>query len=215
MSFSWANGPGNATDWIGIYPRGVTPGPGSSAYLYVSGTDTATVGAVDGSVTFTPAGLPGIGDWTAWYLLEDGYTPATDGVDFEIGIAGALSSFSLDKAIYSDTEDISVSWENGPANATDWIGIYPRGITPISGSSGWLYVNGTQTSSVGAAGGTVTFTPAGLPGVGEWTAWYLLEDGYTPGTEGVDFSIILPPRPDSPDMLAYYPFRGQLRRRNR
>ncbi|HIL55080.1 MAG TPA: hypothetical protein EYG40_08585, partial [Verrucomicrobia bacterium] len=207
---SWTNGPGNATDWIGIYHRGITPGPGSSAYLYVSGTDTATVGAVDGSVTFNPAeinlGGSSIGDWTAWYLLEDGYTPATDGVDFEIAIGGALSSFSLDKTIYSDTEDIAISWENGPANANDWIGIYPRGQTPSSGSSGWFYVNGTQSSTVGAADGTVTFTPAGLPGVGEWTAWYLLEDAYTPGTEGVDFSIILPPRPDSPGMLAYYSF---------
>ncbi|HIG84189.1 MAG TPA: hypothetical protein EYG40_01755 [Verrucomicrobia bacterium] len=186
---SWTNGPGNPADWIGIYPRGITPSSGSSGWLYVNGTQSVTIGVVDGSVTFAPSFLPGPGSWTAWYLLDDGYTPATEGVEFDIDIDDNFDSFSLDKASYESSEDIVVSWTNGPNNPTDWIGIYPRGITPSSGSSAWLYVNGTQSATVGVVDGSVTFTPADLPGLGDWTAWYLLNDGYTPTAEGVDFSI--------------------------
>jgi len=185
---TWTNGPGNAADWIGIYPRGVTPNSGSSAWLYVNGTTSATIGAGEGSVTFAPASLPGAGSWTAWYLLNDGYTPATEGVDFDIVPAGQVS-FSLDKANYESEEDVVASWTGAPGNATDWVGIYPRGVIPSQGSSAWLYVNGTQDATTGVEDGSVTFTPADLPGLGEWTAWYLLNDGYTPATEGVDFSI--------------------------
>ena len=189
---SWTDGPGNPADWIGIYPRGITPSSGSSGWLYLNGTQVSTVGAVDGSVTFTPSLLPGPGSWTAWYLLDDGYTPATEGVDFDIhnNGDGLLGSFSLDKTSYESTDDIVASWTDGPGNPTDWIGIYPRGMTPRSGSSGWLYLNGTQSATTGAVDGSVTFTPADLPGLGDWTAWYLLNDVYTPATEGVDFSIV-------------------------
>ena len=189
---SWTDGPGNPADWIGIYPRGLTPGLGSSGYLYVNGTQVSTVGVVDGSVTFTPSFLPGPGSWTAWYLLNDGYTPATEGVDFDvdIDIDGLVGSFSLDKTSYGSSEDIVVSWTDGPENATDWIGIYPRGVTPSPGSSAWLYVNGTQSATAGVVDGSVTFTPFSLPGPGDWTAWYLLNDVYTPASEGVDFTII-------------------------
>ena len=145
---------------------------------------------LEGSVTFTPVDLPGPGSWTAWYLIDEGYTPAAEGVDFDINLDVALDSFSLDKASYGSSENIIVSWTNGPGNANDWIGIYPRGVTPSVGSSAWLYVNGTTSATVGVVEGSITFTPVDLPGAGEWTAWYLLDDGYTPATEGVDFTII-------------------------
>ena len=44
IAISFANGPGNSLDWIGIYPDGVTPGPGSTAWVYVSGSQTAGAG---------------------------------------------------------------------------------------------------------------------------------------------------------------------------
>ena len=104
--------------------------------------------------------------------------------------AAAQMTFSLDKASYGASEDVVAVWANGPGNAADWIGIYPRGVTPSSGSSAWLYVSGTTSASVGAEEGSVTFAPSSLPGAGSWTAWYLLNDGYTPATEGVDLSLI-------------------------
>ena len=37
--------------------------------------------------------------------------------------ATAEITISLDKASYDSTEDIVVSWTNGPDKPTDWIGI--------------------------------------------------------------------------------------------
>ncbi len=178
---SWTNAPGNANDWIGIYPRGVTPGDvSSSAWTYAGEVE-------EGSVTFTAAENLPPGAWTAWYLLNDGYESPTAGVDFDI--EAIPMTISLDKASYAFDEDVVVSWANSPGNTADWLGIYPRGATPGPGSSGYLYVNGTQSATVGIATGSVTFTPASLPVPGAWTAWYLLDDGYTPATAGVDFDI--------------------------
>ena len=178
---SWTDAPGNAADWIGIYPRGVTPGDvSSSAWTYAGEVE-------EGSVTFTAAENLPPGAWTAWYLLNDGYESPTAGVDFDI--EAVPMTLSLDKASYAFDEDVVVSWANGPGNANDWLAIYPRGATPSTGSSAWLYVNGTTSTTVGAEEGFVTFTAANLPGPGTWTAWYLLTDGYTPATAGVDFDI--------------------------
>ncbi|MCH2059247.1 MAG: hypothetical protein MK183_01345 [Verrucomicrobiales bacterium] len=189
---SWANAPGNFNDWIAIYPRGITPTTGSTAWFYVNGTKGTTVGIEEGSVTFIigsedhPGLIPG--QWTAWYLLEDGYNPATAGVDFDITAPPVPMEFSLDKVRYESGEDVVVSWANAPGNSNDWIGIYPRGITPAAGvgSTAWLYAG-----EVGE--GSVTFnTITDHPGLisGQWTAWYLLEDGYDPATAGVDFDIV-------------------------
>src|SRR6476659_6418945 len=39
---TFANGPGNATDWVGIYPSSVLPGQqASTLWYYVNGTRTA------------------------------------------------------------------------------------------------------------------------------------------------------------------------------
>ena len=186
---SWTNAPGNFNDWIAIYPRGITPTTGSTAWFYVNGTQDTTVGIEEGSVTFITGSEdhPGLipGQWTAWYLLEDGYNPATAGVDFDITAPPVSMAFSLDKASYTSDEDIIVSWANAPGNSNDWIGIYPRGVTPAAGvgSSAWMYAG-----EVGE--GSVTFASANLPGAGTWTAWYLLTDGYDPATAGVDFDIV-------------------------
>ena len=49
---NFANGPGNATDWIGIYNLGA-PDFSFIDRLYVNGTQSATTGITDGSVTFS------------------------------------------------------------------------------------------------------------------------------------------------------------------
>ena len=84
--------------------------------------------------------------------------------------APAQMTFSLDKVSYESGEDVVANWTEGPGNAADWIGIYPRGVTPSSGSSAWLYVNGTKSATVGTEEGSITFAPADLPGPGSWTA---------------------------------------------
>lgn len=71
-----------------------------------------------------------------------------------------------------------MTFRDGPANAKDWIGIYPKGVTPGStGSTRWSYVNGTQTATSGVASGSVTFA-AGLSSSGTYDVHLLRDDGY-------------------------------------
>jgi hypothetical protein len=108
---SWTNGPGNPTDWVGIYPRGVVPdgNPGSTLWFYVNGTRTATSGIANGSVSFTSPGLAN-GEWSAHFLANDGYTPITGKVDFEVANVTTIQSFGPDHQFIDDGLPITLSW---------------------------------------------------------------------------------------------------------
>ncbi len=83
------------------------------------------------------------------------------------------------KPAYAPGETITVTFSGGPANPKDWIGIYPRGVTPGSTASTlWLYVNGTQTAGAGMAAGSVAFTN-GLSKTGTFDVHLLRDDGYS------------------------------------
>jgi hypothetical protein len=72
---TFSGGPGNPTDWVGIYRPGQVPGNGvdfSTLWLYVNGTQTADVGLTDAWVTFDP-GLSEAGAWWAGFFANDGY----------------------------------------------------------------------------------------------------------------------------------------------
>ncbi|MDH6113383.1 hypothetical protein P3T36_001738 [Kitasatospora sp. MAP12-15] len=57
----------SSTNWIGIYPVGVTPGQQSSlTWQYAPNSS--------GSLTFNTSSLSGPGSYAVWYLYNDGYT---------------------------------------------------------------------------------------------------------------------------------------------
>ncbi|GAB2714831.1 alkaline phosphatase family protein [Kitasatospora kifunensis] len=58
----------SSTNWIGIYPVGVTPGQQSSLTWQYAPNGS-------GSLTFATSSLPGPGSYALWYLANDGYTP--------------------------------------------------------------------------------------------------------------------------------------------
>lgn len=99
---------------------------------------------------------------------------------FGVWMAHAQTSQVLtSKPAYGPGEAITIAFSGGPANAKDWIGIYPKGVTPGSTPSAlWFYVNGTQTASVGLAAGSVTFT-GGLSKTGPFDVHLLRDDGYS------------------------------------
>ncbi|MFM1558157.1 MAG: endonuclease/exonuclease/phosphatase family protein [Roseibacillus sp.] len=108
---SWTGGPGSATDWVGIYPRGTVPDgdPGSTIWLYVNGTRTATSGLVDGSLTFASPGLPA-GEWSAHFLANNGYTPIATKVDFEVADVTIIQSFGPDHQFIDEGLPITLNW---------------------------------------------------------------------------------------------------------
>ncbi|GAA1501026.1 hypothetical protein GCM10009760_63500 [Kitasatospora kazusensis] len=57
----------SSTNWIGIYPVGVTPGQQSSLTWQYAPNGS-------GSLTFSTSKLSGAGTYAVWYLYSDGYT---------------------------------------------------------------------------------------------------------------------------------------------
>jgi len=108
-----------------------------------------------------------------------------------------------DYSVYYPGEEISIHFQGGPGNGADWLGIYPEGGVPGSGTSTlWAYVNDTQTAGAGLSQGTVTFT-GGLSDVGTWYVYFLLNDSYTPLATN-SFTVIDPSAPRvRPNQLAY------------
>ncbi|MFC4991926.1 PQQ-binding-like beta-propeller repeat protein [Rubritalea tangerina] len=69
-------GPGNAKDWIGIYPSTITPSgsPAATLWSYLNGTRSASKALQHGSVTFDTHTLAP-GQYKIWWLKDNGYTP--------------------------------------------------------------------------------------------------------------------------------------------
>jgi hypothetical protein len=174
---SFSGGPGNKLDWIGVYPDGVVPGSvGSTIWNYVDGTKTGATGYTEGSVLFN-TGLAFGGTWKAFLLKNDGYEVLGETAFTVLEVGSPL--VHVDRRTYLPGETIAVTFTNGPANAKDWIGIYPAGETPdgTPPATIWNYVDGTQSGATGLAAGTVSFA-AGLSAPGNYVAFLLRDDGY-------------------------------------
>lgn len=169
ITATYTGGPGNQTDWIGIYKKGQTPGSVTSqVYTYTNG-QTA------GTATFNN-GLTNKGQYFAGFFANDGYTEITPRKSFYVGPKVVLQTTA---DTYPVGGTVTINFSNGPNLVKDWIGIYKMGQTPGTNTSiKWDYVNATS--------GTLNFT--GLP-KGYYYAQYFLEDGYTAIGEKVFFKV--------------------------
>jgi len=98
---------------------------------------------------------------------------------FIVGLPLTAQTVSPQKASYDIEEAIEVDFSGGPGGATDWVGIYLPGNTPDGdpGATAWWYTNGTKTSGGNATAGSLVF-PAGTLSAGEYSLWFLANDGY-------------------------------------
>lgn len=72
ITATFANGPANPKDWLGIYPEGIVPGSvPSTLWSYTDGAG-GTTGMTDGAVQFAN-GLKDAGNYVVYLLLNDGY----------------------------------------------------------------------------------------------------------------------------------------------
>lgn len=164
--------------WV-IDPNGL-PTPtatltGGPAPVDVTGMD---------SIEVTPAA-------TTTYTLTVG-TTASRSVNVGV-LTGNSASFSLDATTLTAGTPLTATWSGGPANATDWVGIYRMGDTPGPVvSTLWAYTNGTRTiPATGLAAGTVSFPATLAPG--EYFAAFFLNDGYTIAFGPVAFTVTAAP----------------------
>ena len=170
ITVSFADTPGNATDWIGLYKKGQTPGSATPSLRWAY-----TGGQISGVHTFA-TGLTDVGMYYATLMENDGYTEIVDRKEFYVG---PFVQLAVGDDTYESGSDVTVSFSNAPHLASDWIGIYKVGQTPGDiGSTDWSYV----TSADGS------FTFSGLAD-GYYYATYLLQDGYQNVGEKVFFQV--------------------------
>ncbi|MFT6863700.1 MAG: hypothetical protein ACJAVK_002261 [Akkermansiaceae bacterium] len=181
---------GLETDFVAItkmmmppYDIIFTVSPDIDAGTELGASHLNATAAIAGTFSYDPpAGtvLPaGTSILSATFNPDDQATYPVRTVTVPIFVDGGPVDFSTDKEVYDYEEDIIVTWENGPANASDWIGIYAPGAVPGGdlASTIWNYTNNTRTADVGSASGTVTFFAPPLP-PGEWNLFFLEDDGY-------------------------------------
>lgn len=87
---------------------------------------------------------------------------------------GDKPTVTTNKSSYKPGEPFTVTWYGGPANRWDWIGIYNRG-ADLHDYLLWVYTDGTVAGHY--TFGRADAGPWPLP-AGDYTAYYLLNDGY-------------------------------------
>jgi hypothetical protein len=182
VKVTFAEGPGNPKDWIGIYRPDMIPGSAAApAWAYVNGYKTAGKGRTGGTLVFDDV-LPA-GNYVARFFENDGYDQLASAT-FSIA---APPGVAVGSEAYLPDEPITFHFARGPGNPKDWIAVYRPDMIPAKVPSLlWAFVNGTQTAGEGLASGSVTFA-SGLP-AGEYVARYLENDGYNQLAE-VSFNV--------------------------
>jgi hypothetical protein len=167
INASYANGPGIATDWIGIYAIEDQPGNVSSTtWSYVNGTS----GVLDFQLTQP-------GQYFSAFFTNDGYTEIAPRVYF---YAGPIPVVTTDTSIYALSDTVHVYVENAPGFTNDWVGVYKVGQTPGNTASiSWQYTNGESIDSLDFIG---------LP-KGYYFANYFLQDEFQEAGERVYFQV--------------------------
>ncbi len=119
-----------------------------------------------GTISFSTSTLA-VGDYTAWYLYQDGY--AVLGGPITVSVTQLTASAASVKQ--GTAMVISYALPASKVNSTNWIAIWKAGVAPGSGSYvAWQYVT--------AASGSASFDTSKLA-PGSYSAWCLYNNGYT------------------------------------
>lgn len=178
ITITWTGLPGTSTDWVGLAPEGA-PATTVSAWAY-------TGGLAAGTHTFT---LAASGRFVARTFPSDSYTIAGESSAFTNGLA-----IAADQASYDLDDGITVTWEQLPGNAHDWIALAPQGAPPTTVAT-WVYTNGV-------AAGSHTFGPLAA---GTYVARALVDDTYDVLVESAPFVVGGDPLPTSTVAIAVAP----------
>lgn len=176
FNVTFADGPGNPKDWIGVYAEDVVPGSTpATRWDYVDDSRNGAQGLKEGQVNLP--GLSAAGNWTAHLLLNDGYTILNQTNFTVVDIGTPLVRLPRSTSTKST---FAVQFFNAPGNTKDWVGIYKEGQVPGAAnttSTLWAYVDGTHNGTIANTEGTLTFT-GGLATPGNYLAFLLENDGY-------------------------------------
>ncbi len=175
IKIDFANAPANSKDWIGFYKIGQTPGQGG-----VSSTDWDYTGAkANGTMKFT--NLPK-GYYFVNYFLNDGY--GTNGNTIYVSVGDTIASISIDKPEYNLGDLISVTFNDGPGIAKDYLGIFKKNDIPnIDPLVSYKYVAGQPNGSAEFSGNDLPKTS------GDFFVVFFTNDSYNEISNRAYFKI--------------------------
>jgi len=150
-----ANGPGNTTDWVGLYTASA-PDTMMLDWKYLSGTRTAPATALtSATVTFAMPSTTGV--YNVRLFSRDTYVKLATSASITVQNITS-STISAAPSTVTPGAVITGTVSNGPANARDWVGLYATA-SADSMMIDWKYLNGSRTApAVGVASASVTFT---------------------------------------------------------
>lgn len=169
VQLNWT-GAATTTDWLAIYPAGVTPGSvASTRWNYLNGTQTAPTSIIASGTAAMPPALP-VGNYSAYLLASNGYSIRAS-KNFSVVAAATTGTVTAPTTVAGET--MVVNFTGAPGNQTDWIAVYPQGQTGTNYVT-WAYVGG-------AAAGSVTFN--GLA-AGNYDIYLYANNSYTVVAQG-------------------------------
>ena len=141
IKVSFANGPQNPKDWVGLYGVEMIPeSVAAPAWAYVNGSKVPGEGVANGNIVFSDP-LP-IGEYFARFLENDGFGELAS-YSFKVVPPAVVGPAKLD---FVEREKVVVDFDYGPGNASDWIAIYYPETDPSKlPSLSWAYVGGSRT----------------------------------------------------------------------
>jgi len=174
IGFTVANGPANTTDWVALFPS-TAPDTGYVAWSYLSGTKTPPAsGMADATLMLTAPRTPGT--YNVRWFAQDGVTRLAISADVTV-TAPPPPTVTITTTTVARGGTIGFTAANGPANTTDWVGLFPSA-APDSGYVAWIYLSGTRTPPAsGMAGATLTLTAPQTPGT--YNVRWFAQDGFT------------------------------------
>jgi len=158
VSVAVSGGPGNPTDWIGLYPAGAADGSYAD-WWYLSGTTTPPgAGLTDATVAFALPASPGT--YELRLFASNGYQRLASSASIVLVSTAQITvngTAPLGVVHTVPGSTVSVAVADGPANTTDWVGLFVAG-SPDTAYLDWRYLNGTTTPpATGTPTGAISF----------------------------------------------------------
>lgn len=151
------NGPGNLTDWVGLYVERA-PAGSFTLWQYLDGTQASKVPMVAGETIFTK-GLPKVGAYEVRYYANDGYDLLAENV---FVVTNAPRVLIAQRTLLPGAE-LRIAFTNTPGQVADHVLIQAPGDGPGTFVSK-VYLDGTATGEAGKTNGVLLLTAPSTSG---------------------------------------------------
>ena len=157
-----ASGPGDASDWVGLYPTNA-PDTGYRAWRYLNGSMNLPATAVtSATLNFTAPVTPGTSDIRLF---------TSNGTNVRVATSPTVTvvpppppTVTVSATTVMPRSVIAATVASGPGDPGDWVGLYPTSALD-TGYLAWQYLNGSMNlPATAVTSATLNFTAPVTPG---------------------------------------------------